>query len=191
MREIMFFVEDVAHRRVIGTLVKRMAEDQGVDVQLDWRSARHGYGKVAQELKEFMQALGKQAGYRPDLVIVATDANCKGVSKRKNELDFGSAEMPVVFAIPDPHIERWLLLDGEAFKTVFGEGCQAPDKKCDRNRYKERLSNEIRKTGRVPPLGGIEFAEDIVNCINIERASQDRSFGRFVSELRGVFQQWK
>ena len=29
----------------------------------------------------------------------------------------------VISMVPEPHIERWLLLDSEAFKTVFGKGC--------------------------------------------------------------------
>ena len=41
--------------------------------------------------------------------------------------------------VPNPHVERWLLLDGAAFKAAVGHGCDAPDQKCDRGRYKERL----------------------------------------------------
>ena len=45
--------------------------------------------------------------------------------------------MPVILAPPDPHVERWLLLDGAAYKAVFGKGCDTPDLKCDRNHYKQ------------------------------------------------------
>jgi hypothetical protein len=65
---------------------------------------------------------------------------------------------PINVAVPDPHIERWLLLDGAAFKAVFGEGCDAPDLKCSRDRYKSRLIEAIRGTGVTPNLGGLEFA---------------------------------
>ena len=98
----------------------------------------------------------------------------------------------MILAIPDPHIERWLLLDGAAFKTVFGKGCDAPDQKCDRNRYKQRLIEAIHATGTIPILGGIEYAEDIIQQININRVTQvDRSFRRFVEELRDTFQSWQ
>ena len=36
----------------------------------------------------------------------------------------------IVKAIPEPHIERWLLLDGAASRAAVGKGCQAPDLKC-------------------------------------------------------------
>ena len=98
----------------------------------------------------------------------------------------------MILAIPDPHIERWLLLDGAAFKAVFGKGCDAPDQKCDRGRYKQRLIEAIYATGTIPRLGGIEYAEDIVEQININRAVRvDRSFRRFVADLRNTFQGWQ
>ena len=98
----------------------------------------------------------------------------------------------MVLAIPDPHIERWLLLDGAAFKTVFGIGCDAPDQKCDRGRYKQRLIEAVHAAGTTPLLGGIEYAEDIVMAMDIDRASRlDRSFKRFVEDLRDAFQGWQ
>ena len=103
-----------------------------------------------------------------------------------------AAVSPVVLAVPDPHIERWLLLDGAAFKSVFGRGCDAPDQKCDRGRYKHQLSEASRATNVVPRLGGIEYAEDIVQHMDIDRAAgADPSLRRFVDELRGVFRQWE
>jgi len=97
----------------------------------------------------------------------------------------------MIFAVPDPHVERWLLLDGAAFKTVFGKGCNAPDLKCDRDRYKERLMKAIHDTGVTPSLGGIEFAENIVREMDIQRASRDPSFKDFVDELRSRFHGWR
>ena len=52
MREIALFVEDYAHQQVIGALVQRLAGDADIAVRLDWRNARHGHGKVVQELKD-------------------------------------------------------------------------------------------------------------------------------------------
>ena len=139
-----------------------------------------------------MRDLRRQGGPWPDLIIVATDANCKGINERTREIGGRDEPAPMILAIPDPHIERWLLLDGAAFKTVFGKGCDAPDQKCDRNRYKQRLIEAIHATGSIPILGGIEYAEDIVQQININRVTQvDRSFRRFVEELRDMFQSWQ
>ena len=41
--------------------------------------------------------------------------------------------------------------------TVFGKGCDSPDQKCDRGRYKQRLIEAIYATGTIPRLGGIEY----------------------------------
>ena len=192
MREIALFVEDYAHRQVIGALVQRIAEESDVSIQLDWRNVVGGHGKVIAELKDYMRDLRRQGGPWPDLIVVATDANCKGINERTREIGGRDEPAPMILAIPDPHIERWLLLDGAAFKTVFGKGCAAPDQKCDRDRYKQRLIEAIHATGTTPILGGIEYAEDIVQQININRAARvDRSFRRFVADFRNTFQGWQ
>ena len=99
---------------------------------------------------------------------------------------------PTVLAIPDPHVERWLLLDGAAFKAVFGRGCRAPDRKCDRDRYKRRLVEAIQAAGVEPILGGIEYAEDIIRHLDIDRAARaDTSFRRFIDNLRTELQRWQ
>ena len=187
MREIALFVEDHAHRQVIGALVQRIAAECSVAVQLDWRSVVGGHGKVRTELANYLRDLKRQGGSYPDLIVVATDANCKGMNERVREITSVESPAPMIFAIPDPHIERWLLLDGVAFKAVFGKGCAAPDRKCDRGRYKQRLVEAIRDAGTIPILGGIEHAQDIVAQIDLNRASQaDRSFRRFVAETRNA-----
>ena len=190
MRKVALFVEDDAHRQVIGALVRRLAGEHGVAVGLDWRNAVRGHGQVVREFRRYLADLAREGGH-PDLIVVATDANCSGLQQRIRDIDASGALSPMVLAIPDPHIERWLLLDGAVFKSVLGKGCDAPDKKCDRSRYKHQLFEAIRATGVVPRLGGIEFAEDIVRQMDIERVARtDPSFGRFVSELRRIFRQW-
>ena len=191
MREIALFGEDFAHQKVIGALVERLADECGIDVRLDWRSAVRGHGKVVQEFKRYLQDLAGQ-GRRSDLIVVATDANCRGWNERAREIGNPDAPAHMVLAVPDPHIERWLLLDGAAFKSVFGRGCDAPDRKCDRDLYKQRLAEAIHATGITPILGGIEFAEDIVRAMDVERAMRaDRSLERFVDDLRAAFRRWR
>ncbi len=194
MREIAFFVEDDAHRLVIGALVKRIAEEFELEVRSEWRNATGGYAQVVGEFRRYLEDVRRQ-GNSPDLIVVATDANCKGLNERRKEVDeqAGKQDTPaqIVYAIPDPHIERWLLLDGAAFKAVFGQGCSPPDQKCERNRYKRFLAQEIRATGRSPILGGVEYAEDIVRKMNMDRSVRvDRSLNRFVEHLRSVFKAW-
>ena len=192
MREIALFVEDYAHQQVIGALVHRIAEEYNIPIHPDWRNAVGGHGKVIAELDNYIRDLKRQRSPWPDLIVVATDANCKRLNERTREIVRQDAPAPMILAIPDPHIERWLLLDGAAFRDVFGKGCDAPDKKCDRDRYKKWLIEAIRAAGITPGLGGIEYAEDIIKKININRAERaDSSFNRFVSDLRNTFRGWQ
>jgi hypothetical protein len=192
MRSIALFVEDDAHQQVIGAIVKRIATEFGIDVQPDWRNVAGGHGKVIAELSDYVRDLKRQRTLKPDLIIVATDANCKGLNERSKEIGHLDAPAPVILAIPDPHVERWLLLDGAAFKAVFGHGCQAPDRKCSRNRYKELLIEAIRAAGGTTIFGGIEHAEDILRYMNLDRAARaDGAFQRFVADLRTTFRSWQ
>ena len=191
MREVALFVEDNAHQQVVGALLRRMADESGLAVRLDWRNAVGVRGQVVQELKRYLNDLTRQGGH-PDLIVVATDANCMGLQRRMRDIDASAAVSPVVLAIPDPHIERWLLLDGAAFKAVFGRGCDAPDQKCDRGRYKHQLFEAIRATGVVPQLGGVQYADEIVRHMDIDATARaDASLHRFVEERRRVFRQWE
>ena len=191
MREIALFVEDYAHRQVIGALIQRVAVECKVRIRLRWHNAIGGYGRVIEKFRRYMRDLERQGSPRPDLVIVATDANCKGLNERTREIIEQEDFEPIVLAIPDPHIERWLLLDGAAFKAVFGTGCNAPDMKCERGHYKQQLISAIHSTGTIPRLGGIEYAEEIVQQMDLDRVARvDSSFGRFVSDLRATFGGW-
>ncbi len=181
------FVEDFAHRQVLGALIDRVAKEFGTEAELDWRNARRGHGQVVREFGEYLRDLRRQ-GNLPDLVVVGTDANCQGFINRSAQIPVKESPAPVVLAIPDPHIERWLLLDGAAFKSVLGHGCRAPDQKCARNRYKEALIRAILDAGVTPSLGGIEFATDIIRAMNLDRAAgADHSLRRFLDDLRRAF----
>ena len=139
---------------------------------------------VVREFGRYLRDLERQQAAAPDLIVVATDANCKGRNERLKEFRGLAAPVTTVFAIPDPHIERWLLLDGAAFRRVFGQGCNAPDLKCDRDKYKRRLIEAIRAAGVAPNIGGLEYAEDIARAMNVVRAARaDLSFRRFVEDL--------
>ncbi|MDE0228521.1 MAG: hypothetical protein OXJ62_06670 [Spirochaetaceae bacterium] len=105
----------------------------------------------------------------------------------------GNLELPaqLILAVPDPHIERWLLLDGAAFREVFGRGCRAPDQKCSRDRYRQQLTDAIHQAGVVPILGGIEYAADIVRHMDLDRAARaDASLQCFLNHLRAVIRGW-
>lgn len=192
MRKVTLFVEDHGHEQIVGALLSRLARENHVKVRLDWRNATGGHGAVIKKAQKYLRDLKQQRDLRPDLIVVATDANCSGLNARTQELEELQSSTQTVFAIPDPHIERWLLLDGAAFKKVFGKGCDAPDQKCSRDLYKQRLAEAVRATGVDPIISGIEHAEDIINAMDIDRASHaDRSFGRFVRDIRDIFGKWR
>ncbi len=191
MYDIALFVEDNAHRQVIGALVQRFADRHGVIVALRWRSAVRGYGRVVQELKNYSSDMTRQGAPWPDLIVVGTDANCQGVNARIASIGNLDVPAPLILAVPDPHIERWLLLDGAAFREVFGRGCRAPDQKCSRDRYRQQLTDAIHQAGVVPILGGIEYAADIVRNMDLDRAARaDASLRRFLDHLRAIFRGW-
>ena len=97
----------------------------------------------------------------------------------------------VSYAIPDPHIERWMLADPRAFQTVFGRGCTTPAVKCAKDEYKRLLRKEIRDSGIEAPLGGEEFAEDIVGAMDLGQVeTREDSLGRFLQNLKGLFHTW-
>lgn len=194
MREVALFVEDFAHKEFLSALLQRLAQEHNVPVHLLWRNARRGHGAVVVELKQFLRDLQLGRHALPDLVIVATDANCKGLVERLKQIAevTDKSAVPTICAVPDPHLERWLLVDAAAFKAVFGRGCDAPDHKCEKGRYKKMLVDAIRATGVAPSLGGIEFAEEIAQRMDLERAAAaDASLARLIDELQATFKNWR
>jgi hypothetical protein len=193
MRRIILFVEDFGHQEVITSLVECIARDQGVGVSIRPYSVRGGHARAISELSQFVRDVQASQESWPDLLVVAIDANCRGFHDCRQEVEAHLEGMPfkVVMAIPDPHIERWLLLDSSAFKSVLGRGCTPPDHKCDRDRYKGLLAQAVRAAGITPLIGGLEHARDIVQAMDRKRMiGADKSLGRFLQELQQVFKGW-
>jgi hypothetical protein len=191
MKTIVVFCEDAGHEQFLTALVERLAVTFGVSVKATTRSAG-GHGRMLKALREYVDDLRRSAGV-PDLLVVARDSNCRGIVETQNEIDECLKEFQTfaIYAIPNPHIERWLLLDSAAFRTVLGAGCEAPDEKCDRYRYKKILADAVRDAGVNPALGGIEYADDIVEAMDIDRMlTADSSLGTFLQEIRQQFRLW-
>lgn len=189
MREVLLFVEDDAQEKFVGRLLERVARESGVALRVRVRSARGGWGQVLRELKSFHDSFSRGAEYLPDAICVAVDANCTGAEERRRLIDECTTSLRehVVCAIADPHIERWLLLDGKAFKDVLGRGCEAPDQKCEKGRYKRLLFEAVREAGIDPLLGGIEYAEELADRLDLARvAAGDPGFNRFLADLRAT-----
>src|SRR5258705_6439032 len=148
MTDVLLFFEDAGHQSIIEPLVMRIASESHVVPILHRRTAAGGRSRVVSELRAFVR--DRQAGVTPqfDLAVVATDSNCQGAKWRGIIEQIlapvtGAGTPPVVIVVPNPHVERWMLVDSHAFRTVFGRGCAAPDTKCEKDRYKKVLANEI------------------------------------------------
>jgi hypothetical protein len=185
------FVEDFGQEEFLIALAQRLAREQDVELEIWARSVRGGYGKALTELSEYVNDLMRGREPLPDFLIVARDANCQGRVACLKEVGRVVSKIEevrpgfVVTAIPDPHVERWMLVDSQAFKAVLGRGCKAPDQKCEKQRYKKQLLEAMRDAGVVPPLGGMEFAQDLVEKLDLKRAaSLDDSLGLAVADLR-------
>lgn len=186
-------MEDDYHREFLGALVQRLATLYKIQVEINFVSAYGGHGKVLYELRHHILDLQRDKSNTPDLFIVATDGNCKGYVGRKQEIERAIKDFSgtLIYAIPDPHIERWLLLDSAAFKTVLGQGCSAPIQKCQRDLYKRLLSDAIRNAVGSSTFSGIEYIADLVNAMNLDYLERaEESLGRLLKELRHVFQEW-
>ena len=194
MRRINLFVEDEAHEVFLTALVQRFANDYNITISVKASSVRGGHGKVIAELRQYQQNLQHSREGLPDLIVVGIDSNCTGFLEREREINQVVSDFTdlVIHAVPEPHIERWLLLDSEAFKTVFGKGCPTPDQKCERDRYKRFLLEAIRNAGVIPLLGGIEHTTDLVNAMDLQRVARiDKSLERFLRALQRQFRIWQ
>ena len=193
MRNINVFVEDTAHEDFLTALIQRLADSYNIEINIRLSSVRGGHGKVIMELEQYLRDLQHYKEGLPDLIIVGTDSNCKGFSERETEINQVTSDLAdlVITMIPEPHIERWLLLDSEAFKMVFGKGCPVPDQKCERDRYKNMLLNAIYQATMVSPLDAIERVGELVDAIDLQRMAQnDRSIQRFLNTLQRRFRTW-
>jgi hypothetical protein len=124
----------------------------------------------------------------PDLLFVAIDANCTSFNVARKDIDKNiepEFKNRAVIACPDPHIERWYLADKTAFMRVMEKQPKVGRKKCERDYYKVALARTIISAGYPATLGGIEFAEEIVQEMDFYLAGKtDRSFKHFLDDAR-------
>jgi hypothetical protein len=197
MPEINVFCEDSFHENFVGAMLRRFESDYHVGSTFRILSARGGLPKMHWEFAEFLRDLGKGRLPRPDSVVVVLDANCLGYNERKQVMEHVVEAYPqfqqiISYGIPDPHIELWMLVDEAAFRHVFGRGCTLPALNGAKDEYKRLLLKEIRASGIEPILGGEEYAEDVVNAMNLGQAEvREPSLGLFLKALKAQFNQWR
>ena len=187
---IALFLEDIGHEGFVDSLVRRLADQEGVRIEVDVRNARGGAPQLDQQFDRFLKDYSV-TGMRPDLVVVVRDTDCAGVrtiQSRYSRLVKDAGYLgDVVIGAPEPHIECWYLADPSALQRVLSAPTQAPvpDSRCGTGRFKEMLARTVTDAKVDPLLGGIEYAEDIVADMDIYRAAANvPSFDTFVQDLR-------
>jgi hypothetical protein len=180
------FVEDRAHEEFLRALLYRLAREENKSVMVHIRSARGGHGRALMELSLYQQSILKSSGDlpMPDMLVIAIDANCQRFNATVRAIT-ARLETPfrerAIVACPDPHIERWYLADPASFVTTVGIMPKVGRKKCERHRYKTILARAIVEAGHPPTLGGIEFAREIVEAMDLYRAGRaEASLKHFV-----------
>jgi hypothetical protein len=182
------FAEDFGHEKFLTALIKRIAASADIECKLVKISVRGGHGKVLTELNQYLR--DKKASFDLHYLTVAVDANKRGRNETIREIDSIAEKHQlkdyIIHAVPEPHIERWMMIDGAAFKQVFGRGCDAPDQEFGKARYKKLLLERIQDAGIDPFLGGMEFADDIATNINLQIRNNNRDLADFLDELESA-----
>jgi hypothetical protein len=181
-RRVVLFCEDSAHESFATAIVGRLAREVGVDVSIQVGSSRAGIPRLKQELTAFARVLRRSSGL-PDLLVILIDANAAGERARRDEIE-GAIDIGgfphVVVGVPDPHVECWYLADPVSFAEAFGPQ-PAPPGEAD---CKRRLVEALENADEIVTAGGAEFAEDIVNAMDLFRAGRAvASLKRFGDEL--------
>jgi len=190
MPSVDLFAEDKAHELFVSALFRRIVVQARASIHLNVRSAVGGHGRALTELRTYQRAVLRGAAglVRPDLLVVVIDANCKRVVDARNgvlEATTAGAAGETVVACPDPHVERWFFADPEAFARVVGVDQQPGQRKCERDRYKTMLRDAVSRAGHFPTLGGLEFAQDLVQEMDLHRASRNEpSLGALIDGIR-------
>jgi len=183
------FAEDRAHEELLKPLIERVAAERGRTVAVHVRSARGGHGEAIDEFRLYQRQVGRlRRRGTPDLVVVAIDTNCGSFTETRNAIT--KATRPgvrdrCVPACPDPHVERWYLADLKGFHRAVGATPSVPKGKCERDLYKRILAQAVVAAEHPATLGGIEFAHEIVEAMDLFRAGKsESSLKHFIDDLR-------
>lgn len=196
-QRVAFFLEDSAQEAIIPPLFYRLAaEAHWTESELDLRVLSARGGGSLRAFRNFLKDARRSGHLSADLLIVAVDANCKGFSAQRDlvlKAAGSSATYPtVVTAIPDPHVERWYLLDLSALAKAAGTPIAAsvPAYKCGKNHYKTLLRAAFADSHIAPPLGGLEYGPLVAQHMDLfAAAKQDHGLADYVEKARAWLKQ--
>ena len=186
------FGEDRAHESFLEPLLMRIAREQNPDIEMNIRvrSARGGHSRAIAEFELYQSIVTKSllSSESADIVVVAIDGNCSTFTVARRHIQDATVPMlrdRLVIACPDPHIERWYVADPDSFETIVGYRPRIGSRKCARGHYKQVLTTAIRQAGHQVILGGVEFAPELVEGMDLYRTGRnDSSLKAFLDDLR-------
>ena len=186
------FVEDAAQATFLTALIEKVGAQIGLPagrLNLEVRNSSGGKGQALKSYRNFIRDF-MRGGPTAAFIVVSVDSDCRlrhDVAQEVRQLSTAAGYPgPVIAAIPVPHIERWYLLDVQAFRRATG-GAVAPamPDRCERDYYKNALIDALQQAGEFAPLAAAPYAEDYVAAMDINSARQrDNSFDSFYEELR-------
>jgi hypothetical protein len=200
--KIIYFLEDRAQDGFIKAIVERIAKEESIPTSsliTDIRSSKRGGSRCVKEFKVFIKDSEKTGTENVDFLVVAIDGNRKGYRDRIRELEKHiKPDHPfknrVIYAVPDPHIERWYITDQRAFKdgVKIDKAPDLPPYKPKKDYYKQVINRALKDSGVDSSLGGAEYAERIVEKIDLDLlGKQNAGFQTFIEDLRRAFRQMR
>jgi len=189
---IIYFLEDAAHNQFVPPLVERIARELGISVgRVEIEPSYYRGSQVIRAFRQFLR--DAQQSLRADLVVLCVDGNCKGPEEKRREFEREvqrhRISVPVIYAIPNPHIERWYLADPTAIRTVISSSLisfHVPPYKCERDFYKRILEIEVFEKVEIDVYqGGTEYGPDIANEIDFVRIMTiTPCLNKFIDDIR-------
>ncbi len=179
--KIGYFLEDVAHRAFITAFVKRLLKHKyGDDLQVEGDIfCESGGSKEINSFRAFLKEWKKDSDISLPYhsLVIGHDCNCKGKETIKKKFSkpaskAGYPEDRIIYALPDPYIERWYLADPRAFLETI-EGNEPPGeipyvhKKGKQTFYKDKMQETLWKNGIGSSLAGAELGDRIAELVDI------------------------
>lgn len=192
MLSIGLFLEDLAQAEFAHAFIDKVFSQCGIaPYEMHIRNARGGKTRVYSQFRDYLKDYQGFAAVGYDLTIAMIDTDCESppahvVKLQRIQADCGYVS-PVIYATPHPYVEAWYLADPSGVQRVAG--CPAtpfvPIGECNSTLYKEALINAFIAGGVVPTAGGVEYAADIVQAMNLYTATRTLpELDQFVGELR-------
>lgn len=190
------FLEDIAQEKFVTAMVRKVAADVNVlsELRIDVQNSAGGASRALGSLRNFLSRFHDSESISYDCLVVSIDGDCKTYQNRRTQITRIATQsgytFPIVCAIPDPYIEKWYLADPVGFQQCFSSSQLpiVPTYKCESTRYKSALANALKNGGLDPLLGGPEYGDEIVDCMDLYRAEQnDPALGRFLRDMRAEF----